>query len=82
MEGNADNALAAALAVRLQGLSDMEIAHLNLGINWGDGKSREHCEDQPWFDQISDLFTENGGQEIHDQTRDAIARVVNLRLSR
>ncbi len=80
MERNTDDTFANLVALRLQGLTDAEIAQLNLGLNWNDGQSRKHCESRPWFDKIKDFFTEKEGQEVHEQVREAVARVVNMRL--
>ena len=79
---NPDDMLAAVVSMSLEGLSDEELAQLHFGVTWGDGKSKEHCKDRPWFPKVKDFFTEAEGQEVHDATREAIGRVVNLRLSK
>ncbi len=81
---NPENTLAAAVAVALvlQDLTDAEITQLHLGVTWQDGKSRKHCERKPWFKKAESLFTEMGGQEIHETVREEIWRVVNLRLTK
>lgn len=76
------NTLTAVVAMRLQALSDAELAQFNLATGWNDGDMEQHCKNKPWFDKVEDLFTEDGGKNIHADAIAALSRVALQRLTK
>lgn len=67
---------AASVAIATKQLSLDELVKLNMcvQVNWGDPR------DLPFYDKVRGLFTENSGSEMHNDVKEALARVVLYRL--
>ena len=68
------------VAEGLQDLAIPELIQLFKDVNCQDGEARKRCEASPWFPKVERWFTENEGQAVNNSTREAIGRVLNLRL--
>lgn len=72
----ADLAMATVVGVICQELSDIELVILN---------NVARCDFSPHgrkfdYEKVKSLFTEDGGERMHEETKLALARVVGLRL--
>ena len=89
MKGNTEvmeiiNDDSAASAEEIIGqLTTDDLIHFNLCVHHVLGNpndSRTDSEPHPWFPQVEALFTEDGGREISQETKEAIAHVLRSRM--
>ena len=71
-----NKAFFATIAPILRDLTDAELSGLNLAVNF----PGYNVKSIPCYEKVQDLFTENDGAAMHQDTAAALAAVVKARL--
>lgn len=73
---NIENMLVAVISFACERLEDYELAALNLVVHSG-------FDPRPvmGYEKVKHLFSENDRTKMHEETKQAFIRVVNIRLS-